>query len=246
MTSYQTPQTPQWESAPHRRKTHKVRNTLLAAAGVLVVVIVAAAIAGGGGKKNTPAAGVGSTPAANHSAAAPTPQQQLITKLENTTASDGNSLYSDLQSAGLNPVTLANSLCSGSGSISVPSSWDQSDNKAFDNAVSSTMCPGRTIAPRYTEAQQSAIQDAENYLQSEPGFSKLGLIGQLEYDKFSAALAAFAVNHITVNWDQQAADDARNYMTSEGGFSYGGMVSQLEYDKFTPAQAAYGAKAAGL
>jgi hypothetical protein len=95
-------------------------------------------------------------------------------------------------------------------------------------------------------SQHSAIQDAESYLQTEPGFSKLGLIQQLEYDKFSPAAARFAVNHITVNWDQQAAADAKNYMQTEGGFSYGSLVQQLEYDKFTPAQAAHGARSVGL
>ena len=101
-------------------------------------------------------------------------------------------------------------------------------------------------APQYTVSQQSAIQDAESYLQAEPGFSKLGLIGQLEFDKFSYADARFAVSHITVSWYAQAAADARNYMQDEGGFSYGSLVQQLEFDKFTPAQAQYGAKAAGL
>jgi Protein of unknown function (DUF2510)/Host cell surface-exposed lipoprotein len=101
-------------------------------------------------------------------------------------------------------------------------------------------------APQYTGSQQSAIQDAQSYLSTQPGFSKQGLIGQLEYDKFSHADAAFAVRHITVNWNQQAAADAHNYMSTQGGFSCGGMVSQLEYDKFTPAQAAYGAHAVGL
>jgi Host cell surface-exposed lipoprotein len=101
-------------------------------------------------------------------------------------------------------------------------------------------------APQYTGSQQSAIQDAQSYLSTQPGFSKQGLIAQLEYDKFSHADAAFAVNHITVNWKQQAAADAHNYMSTQGGFSCGGMVSQLEFDKFTPAQAAYGASAVGL
>jgi hypothetical protein len=101
-------------------------------------------------------------------------------------------------------------------------------------------------APQYTASQQAAIQDANGYLSTEPGFSMQGLIDQLEFDKFSAADATFAVNHITVDWDQQAADDAKNYQTTEGGFSCGSMVQQLEFDKFTPEQAAYGANSVGL
>jgi Host cell surface-exposed lipoprotein len=113
-------------------------------------------------------------------------------------------------------------------------------------AVPAAATPSALATQQYTVSQHSAIQDAESYLQTEPGFSKLGLIGQLEYDKFPRADARFAVNHITVNWDQQAAADAKNYMQTEGGFSYGGLVQQLEYDKFTPAQAAHGARSVGL
>jgi len=112
--------------------------------------------------------------------------------------------------------------------------------------AASQTTPSAPATSQYTVSQHSAIQDAESYLQSEPGFSKLGLIGQLEYDKFSPADARFAVNHITVNWDQQAAADAKGYMQTEGGFSYGSLVQQLEYDKFTPAQAAHGARSVGL
>lgn len=100
--------------------------------------------------------------------------------------------------------------------------------------------------PQYTAGQEAAIQDADNYLSNEPGFSESGLISQLEYDQFSAADAEFAVNHITVNWDEQAADDAQNYQQNEGGFSCDGLISQLEFDGFTSSQAEYGADQAGL
>ena len=66
------------------------------------------------------------------------------------------------------------------------------------------------------------------------------------YEQFSSADATFAVNHITVNWDQQAAGSAKDYMSSVGGFSCGSMVQQLEYDKYTPAQASFGAASVGL
>ena len=105
-------------------------------------------------------------------------------------------------------------------------------------------CPGDSPNPppqQYTASQQSAIQRAQDNLSSGEHFSYQGLIDQLEFDKFSADEAAFAVNHITVDWNQQAAGKAQDYMNSIGGFSCGSLVSQLEFDKFTPAQAQYGA-----
>jgi hypothetical protein len=130
----------------------------------------------------------------------------------------------------------------------VTSSDKAAVHKSAPAVLPATSAPatGAPAAPRYTASQQSAIQDARSYLQTEPGFSRRGLIGQLRFDKFSRADARFAVKHLHVNWNQQAAADARSYMKSEGGFSYGSMVQQLEFDKFTPKQAAYGAKAVGL
>jgi Host cell surface-exposed lipoprotein len=83
------------------------------------------------------------------------------------------------------------------------------------------------------------------------GFSRLGLIQQLDSSSgngFPESVAEFAVNHVTVNWDQQAAEAAKSYM-QQGGFSYNSMVQQLESpygNDFTYSQAVYGAKAVGL
>jgi hypothetical protein len=106
-------------------------------------------------------------------------------------------------------------------------------------------------APQYTVSQQSAITAAEQYLSMGEGFSREGLIQQLDSSAgsgFSVADAKFAVNHITVNWDQQAALAAKGYMQM-GGFSRSSMVQQLESSAgsgFTHAQAIFGAKSVGL
>jgi hypothetical protein len=106
-------------------------------------------------------------------------------------------------------------------------------------------------APALTQQQHNAVQDAENYLSSEPGFSQQGLIQQLSGpggDGFSVADATAAVDSLTVNWNAQAVDDAQNYNSSEGGFSCSGMIQQLSGpggDGFTVAQATYGATQAG-
>jgi hypothetical protein len=105
--------------------------------------------------------------------------------------------------------------------------------------------------PTLTQQQKHAVQDAESYLSTEPGFSQQGLINQLSGpggDGFSVADATAAVDSLTVNWNAQAVDDAKNYNNTEGGFSCSGMIQQLSGpggDGFTVAQATYGAQQAG-
>jgi Host cell surface-exposed lipoprotein len=243
-------QTEPLHNSPSRER-HRVRNLLLGAVGVVVLIIIIASVASGGGNGNK-IAGNGSSPASAPST--PSADQQLITELEATTGSDGNSLYSDLQAVGDNPVTMANQMCSGSSSVSVPSGWSSSDEQAFISAVQSTECPGvsmKPAGPQYTAAEQQAIDAAEGYINMGSGFSRQGLIQQLDSsagDGFSQTLATFAVNHIKVNWYQQAVESAKGYMQM-GGFSYSSLVQQLDSsagEGFTYAQAVYAAKKVGL
>lgn len=108
-------------------------------------------------------------------------------------------------------------------------------------AFSGPMVP---LEPASTVSQRNAVRSAEDYLDF-AAFSREGLIVQLEFDDFSTADATFAVDHITVDWNEQAAKAAEGYLDFSG-YSRGGLIAQLEFDGFTPAQAAYGATAAGL
>ena len=101
-----------------------------------------------------------------------------------------------------------------------------------------------TTVPMSPMSQSSAVRKAEEYLSMNEGFSRDGLIGQLEYDQFSEEDASAAVSSLNVDWNQQAALKAKQYMSMQG-FSHSGLVSQLEYDKFTAAQAEFGASAVG-
>jgi hypothetical protein len=74
-------------------------------------------------------------------------------------------------------------------------------------------------------------------------FSRSGLIDQLEYEGFSTADATYAVDSLTVNWNEQAALSAKQYLEMTP-FSKSGLIEQLEYEGFTSAQAEYGANAA--
>ncbi|RAV17193.1 hypothetical protein DQP55_04200 [Mycolicibacterium sp. GF69] len=100
--------------------------------------------------------------------------------------------------------------------------------------------------PDFTSAQENAIAKAESYLDF-TGFSKQGLITQLEFDQFSTADATFAVEHLeangSVDWNEQAVKKAKSYLDFTS-FSLSGLVTQLEFDGFTPAQAQHGANIA--
>jgi hypothetical protein len=93
-------------------------------------------------------------------------------------------------------------------------------------------------------AQDNALRTAKEYL-STAGFSRTGLIEQLQYDGYSKADAAFAADAVHADWNQQAARTAKEYLDTSG-FSRSGLIGQLKYDGYTQSQAEYGASQAGL
>jgi hypothetical protein len=105
-------------------------------------------------------------------------------------------------------------------------------------------------APKYTVAQQNAIESAQSYLDMS-GFSRTGLIDQLSSksgEGFKKSLAVFAVNHIKVNWNKEAVESAKSYLDM-GGFSRASLIDQLSSnsgEQFTRAQATYAANHVGL
>jgi Host cell surface-exposed lipoprotein len=148
-------------------------------------------------------------------------------------------------------IVIASVASSGKDNTAGNSQGSATSSQAPSSPAATTPSPAAPAAPQYTPEQQQAIEAAEQYLQMGTGFSRLGLIQQLDSSAgngFPRPIARFAVNHIQVNWDQQAAEAAKGYM-QEGGFSYNSMVQQLESpygSDFTNSQAVYGAKAVGL
>jgi len=76
-------------------------------------------------------------------------------------------------------------------------------------------------------------------------FSRTGLIKQLEYEEYSTEDATWAVDRVTVDWNEQAAKSAKNYL-DYSSFSRSGLIDQLIYEGFTPEQAEYGVSQTGL
>ena len=95
-----------------------------------------------------------------------------------------------------------------------------------------------------TVSQQNALRSARNYL-SFTSFSRTGLIEQLEYEDFTTEDAGWAVDRVTVDWNEQAAKSAKSYLEFTA-FSHAGLVEQLIYGGFTPEQAEYGVSQTGL
>lgn len=113
-----------------------------------------------------------------------------------------------------------------------------------DAAAAKAKAAADAAAKAGTVSQQSAQRKAASYLDFS-AFSRSGLIGQLEYNKFSTEDATWAVDHVTVDWNAQAAKKAKSYMEFSS-FSHASLVDQLVYNGFTAEQAEYGVSTTGL
>ena len=65
----------------------------------------------------------------------------------------------------------------------------------------------------------------------------------MQFEGFSTADATYAVDAVTVDWNEQAALKAKEYLDQQS-FSRSGLQEQLEFEGFTPAQAAHGVSVA--
>jgi hypothetical protein len=130
-----------------------------------------------------------------------------------------------------------------------PAPWEESTNaidstpEASKPAIGVNFEPEQPLSP---VSQQNAVRKAEDYLDY-TAFSRSGLINQLvEFEGFSTQDATFAVDSITVDWNEQAVKKAKDYLDYTA-FSRSGLINQLvEFEGFTPAQAQYGVAATGL
>lgn len=76
------------------------------------------------------------------------------------------------------------------------------------------------------------------------GFSKEGLIEQLEYEGYTTSEAKYAADNCGADWNEQAAIRAAEYLRTMP-FSRSGLIEQLEYEGFTYSQAVYGVEQNG-
>lgn len=97
----------------------------------------------------------------------------------------------------------------------------------------------------------NAAASAAQYLSEGDGWSKVGLIAQLDSsygEGYTVAQATYGVESQNANWDAQAVLCAKGYLAT-GSFSRAGLIAQLDSpygNQFTYAQAVYGVNGAGL
>lgn len=116
--------------------------------------------------------------------------------------------------------------------------------KAEADAAAKAQAEAEAAAKRGTVSQQNALRKAADYLDY-TAFSRTGLIEQLVYEKYSAEDSTWAVDRVTVDWNEQAAKKAKDYLEYTS-FSRSGLVEQLLYEGFTPEQAEFGVSTTGL
>lgn len=116
--------------------------------------------------------------------------------------------------------------------------------KAAADAAAKAKAEAEAAAKAGTVSQRNALRKAESYLDY-TAFSRTGLIGQLEFEKYSTEDSTWAVDRVTVDWNEQAAKKAKSYLEYTS-FSRPGLVDQLLFEGYTPEQAEYGVSTTGL
>lgn len=97
--------------------------------------------------------------------------------------------------------------------------------------------------PVLSMGQQQAVAKGQQYL-GMMGFSRTGLVEQLEFEGFSAEDANFAADFINPDWNAEATEKAKSYLDMMA-FSRQGLIDQLTYEGFTPEQAEHGVASNG-
>lgn len=102
---------------------------------------------------------------------------------------------------------------------------------------------GAETEPQATTGEKNALRSAQSYVEL-MGFSRSGLIEQLEYEGYSNAEAVYGADHCGADWYEEAAESAASYLDVMS-FSKTGLIEQLEYEGFTHDQAVYGVEQNG-
>lgn len=97
--------------------------------------------------------------------------------------------------------------------------------------------------PALSLAQQNAIAKAKSYL-SMMGFSRTGLIQQLEFEGFPTEDATFGADNAGADWNAECAEKAKSYLDMMA-FSRDGLAEQLAFEGFQQTEIDYGLAAVG-
>lgn len=116
--------------------------------------------------------------------------------------------------------------------------WTAFGSNSNSNKASNS---GTTSSTKETLGQSNARKKAASYL-SFSGFSRSGLIQQLEFEGYSTADASYGVDAQKADWKAQAVKKAKSYLTTTA-FSRTGLIKQLEFEGFSNTEATFGVDA---
>lgn len=117
------------------------------------------------------------------------------------------------------------------------------NTKDYTPSVSTPSSTSTQSSTSPTLGQKNALSKAKQYLNIS-GFSRKGLIEQLEFEGFSHEEALYGVDNSNTNWNEQAAKKAKQYLNIMS-FSKSRLIEQLEFEGFTSEEAKYGATSVG-
>lgn len=100
-----------------------------------------------------------------------------------------------------------------------------------------TKTPTKVPTSTITRGQENALKSAKNYIRV-MGFSREGLIKQLEFEKYTHAEAVYGADNCGADWNKEAVECAENYLNVMS-FSRDGLRNQLDYEGFTSSQIDY-------
>jgi hypothetical protein len=130
------------------------------------------------------------------------------------------------------------------GSVAGGNTSTDSPGQISPSTNTTTTTPDSSTSSNETAGQANAVRTAKNYLDY-AGFSRSGLIKQLQFEGYSASDAAYGVDAQNANWNEQAVRTAKNYL-DYSGFSRSGLIKQLQFEGYSASEAAYGASANGF
>lgn len=204
--------------------------------GVLVLLSIVIGALGGGGK---PAGSAGAVTSPSAEAVAevedePVDDRQEVPGLVGLTVAEAR--------AALEAAGFVIAMPDGSGDDWVVVTQTLSEGRKAD-AGTEVLVTAEAPKPVYSLAQENAIGKAKSYLDF-AGFSRTGLIDQLEYEGFSTEDATFGADNAGADWNAEAAEKAASYLEFTS-FSRQGLYDQLAYEGFTDAEIQFALAAVG-
>jgi hypothetical protein len=229
------------EPVPDKKSKSKKGWVIGGSVAAAVILISGIASAMGGGNRSDVAdekpASSTTTTTDEEPVDEPEPEPVVMVAVPDVTGQTATEALASLMAAGLNPPAIS--------TLADPLAKVVSTSPAASTEVEEGAEILLTLEekPVYTLAQQNAISSAQSYLDYS-GFSRTGLIGQLEYEGFSTEEATFGADNAGADWNAEAAETAQQYL-DYSSFSREGLYDQMAYEGFLPAEIEFGLAAVG-